>query len=100
MWANSLHPSLITPAAMLCGAPDASTAHLARRALSGADAPAPPAGAAALHRQDAEQLLSPRAHPPDAAERPHHRCATLAARVLLFQLQAAFPDGLVVQLQP
>src|SRR6266481_8219190 len=59
-----------------------------------------PAGAAALHRQDAEQLLSPRAHPPDAAERPHHRCATLAARVLLFQLQAAFPDGLVVQLQP
>ncbi len=44
---------------------------------------------AAIHRQDAEQLQTHRAHSPDSAECQDHRCAARADGVLLQQFQAA-----------
>ena len=41
----------------------------------------------------ADQFPARRPHPSDPAQRAHHRCAALAARLLFCQFQAAFPSG-------
>src|SRR2546430_69672 len=61
----------------------------ARRRISGAYAHPAQDRAAVLHRQAAQQLPARRLHPPDAAECPHHRCASPPARLLLLGVQAA-----------
>ena len=72
----------------------------AGRGISRAHARPAPHRPAVLHRQAAQQLGASAVHPPDPAEREDHRCAAPSARLLLFQLQAAFRARPGVQLRP